>query len=179
MRRSITAAIALMLTLATGCEEKWARPAGASSAAPPAPSVSAAKPASTAAEGPSAAGTAKPKASSTGDDARPEIKKLTFTSEVKKREPADKLTSAGPGDRVYAHLFVKNRTEATCTLTVVFAVNGDERSRVKLDIDPSWGYRTWAYNTLRKTDTKGELTVEVRDDDGTVLATGKLPIKAP
>ncbi len=130
-----------------------------------------------------ATATAAPKASGSAKAAAPADKAsriqmlaFAFTSEVKNREPSDKLDAAGPGQRVYAHLTVRNRTGATVPLTLTFSVNGEERSKVDLKADASWSFRTWGYNTLRKGDLTGELVVEIRDDQG-VVATHKLPIK--
>jgi hypothetical protein len=104
------------------------------------------------------------------------VLKLVLTSEVKKKEPVDKLDAAAPGQRVWAHVTVRNRTEATRPLALVFLVGGAERARVDLKADPSWSYRTWGYVTLRATDS-GELTAEVRDEAGTVMERARLPIK--
>jgi hypothetical protein len=49
------------------------------------------------------------------------------------------------------------------------------RSKVDLQVDPSWSYRTWAYNTLRKEDS-GVLVVEIVDGEGTVVHASRLPI---
>lgn len=106
-----------------------------------------------------------------------QVLKLTLTSEVKQKEPVDELTEAGPGQRVWAHVTVRNRAPDAKRVSVIFKVDGEERSTVDLQIASSWSYRTWAYNTLRAGDKSGELTVEVRDDGGNVLSTAKLPIK--
>jgi hypothetical protein len=103
---------------------------------------------------------------------------LVFTSEVKKKEPADQLKVARPGQRVYAHVTMRNRTGDTKPIALVFRVNNDERSKVDLKAEPSWSYRTWGYVTLRAADLTGEVTVEVRDDAGKVLEKARLPIKA-
>jgi hypothetical protein len=106
-----------------------------------------------------------------------QVLKLTLTSEVKQKEPVDELKEAGPGQRVWAHVTIRNRAGDTRRVSVVFKVDGEERSTVDLQIASSWSYRTWAYNTLRASDKSGEITVEVRDDGGSVLSQAKLPIR--
>lgn len=127
---------------------------------------------------PIATATARPTASAATPAPPLQVLKLTLTSEVKQKEPVDELKDAGPGQRVWAHLAIRNRASDARRVSVVFKVDGEERSTVDLQIASSWSYRTWAYNTLRAGDKSGELTVEVRDDGGTVISTAKLPIKA-
>jgi len=105
------------------------------------------------------------------------VLKSVFTSEVKNKEPADVLTSAKPGQRVWVHLTVRNRCAVTRTLSLVFQVGGAERSKVDLDIQPSWSFRTWGYVTLRTGDT-GKVDLAVKDEGGAVLVASTLPIKA-
>ena len=140
------------------------------------PSTSAAVPASAA---PIVTASARAVASASTAAPTPPIQvlKLTLTSEVKQKEPVDELKEAGPGQRVWAHVTIRNRAGDARRVSVVFKVDGEERSTVDLQIASSWSYRTWAYNTLRASDKSGELTVEVRDDGGAVLSQAKLPIK--
>ncbi len=107
-----------------------------------------------------------------------QVLKLTLTSDVKQKEPVDEMKEAGPGQRVWAHVAIRNRAADARRVSLVFKVDGEERSTVDLQIASSWSYRTWGYNTLRASDKSGELTVEVRDDGGAVLSAAKLPIKA-
>lgn len=133
-----------------------------------------------------ASGTANPPSSSSAaKPSKPEpppaaqgvdVLKMQLTSEVKSREPIDKLESAKPGQRVYAHVTARNRTTGTQKLTVSFRVNDQERSSNELTVEKSWSWRTWAYVTLQAKD-KGELTVHVFDDHGAELATESIPIK--
>lgn len=102
-----------------------------------------------------------------------------FTSDVKNKEPTDKLERAEPGHRVWLHLALRNRTGEARTITVTFSVNNEQRSKIELKVEPSWSYRTWAYSTLRTNDTNGELIAEVHDETGATLGTGRLAIKAP
>jgi len=103
---------------------------------------------------------------------------MTLSSEVKKREPVDTLVAAEAGQRVWAHLAVRNRSDETRRITLRFSVNGEERSSIDLKVEPSWSYRTWGYNTLRASDKSSELHVEVRDfDDKSLLAEKKIPIQ--
>jgi hypothetical protein len=107
-----------------------------------------------------------------------QILKLTFTSEVKNKEPADKLEAAEPGQRVYVHLAMRNRNDGSRKITVVFNVNKEQRSKTELNVESSWSYRTWAYVTLRQEDRAGAVEVEIRDEDGGVIGSSVLPIKA-
>jgi hypothetical protein len=143
------------------------------------PSTSAATPASAAPiVAPIASATARPTASAAAPTPPLQVLKLTLTSEVKQKEPVDELKEAGPGQRVWAHLALRNRAPEARRVSVTFKVDGEERSTVDLQIASSWSYRTWAYNTLRAGDKSGELTVEVRDDASNLIGQARLPIKA-
>jgi hypothetical protein len=106
-----------------------------------------------------------------------ELLKLTLTSEVKKKEPVDTLEAVGAGKRVYAHLAIRNRSNDTRKIAVTYVVNGKPRPPVDLEVEPSWSYRTWGYNTLPAGE-KGKLEVRVTDDAGAVLGTATLSIQA-
>jgi Protein of unknown function (DUF2914) len=149
----------------------------------PAPVASAATSTSTSSSPPAiASAAARPSATAaaTGAAATPSLQvlRLTLTSEVKQKEPVDELKEAGPGQRVWAHLALRNRSPDARRVSVTFKVDGEERSTVDLQVASSWSFRTWAYNTLRAGDKSGELTVEVRDDAGAGIGQARLPIKA-
>ena len=158
--------LAALALVSSGCDGR--ADASTPDAAPPPPPAPSARPAP-----PPPA----PSASSTPEKPPLQLLKLVFTSEVKNREPVDKLDHAQPGQRVWVHLTLRNRGADVRPISVGFQVNGDARTRVDLKVDPSWSYRTWAYNTLRAGDAAGELVVDVRDDAGTVVTTARLPIK--
>jgi hypothetical protein len=107
-----------------------------------------------------------------------QLLRFTFTSGVRGKEPVDVLDAAAPGQRVWAHFAVRNRSGDTRNLAVVFLVNGQKRTSLDLKIDPSWSYRTWSFNTLRKTDTEGEIVLNATEEQGAVLVHARLPIKA-
>ncbi|AKT39285.1 hypothetical protein [Chondromyces crocatus] len=116
-----------------------------------------------------------------GGDEAPEVKglellKMTLTSAVKDKEPADRLSTARAGERVYAHLSLRNRTGGPREVRVEFQVNGVARTELTLDVGASWQWRTWGYNTLRSVDA-GELTVIVSEVGGEELRRVSLPIK--
>lgn len=160
---SLTPSLAA-LALLVACEEQ---------APAPATQTSSAQPAGSAAKSPA------PASASAAPVKLPlQLLRFTLTSEVKAKEPVDKLDSAEAGQRVWAHLAVRNRTGVEKRITLRFLVDGDERSSVDLHVEPSWSYRTWGYNTLRASDKAGELSVEVRDDEGGLLQRATLPIKA-
>jgi hypothetical protein len=105
-----------------------------------------------------------------------EIQKLVFTSGVKNKAPIDKLAAAEPGQRVYAHVTLRNRGADARPITLVFRIDDEARSSVDLRVDTSWSYRTWAYVTLRAAD-HGELAVDVRDDAGGTIGSAHIPIR--
>ena len=163
-RPALFAALVILARPSAGCDEH-AHASSPDAAPPPPASAPSVRP--------------SPSASSSGSPEKGELSllKSVFTSEVKNREPTDVLTSAKPGQRVWAHLTVRNRGGAARTITLVFKISGKERSRVDLKVDPSWSFRTWGYATLRAGDS-GELGLEVLDDSGATLAARALPIRA-
>jgi hypothetical protein len=195
-----TAALALLLaTLALACEEPSdARAGGTSPSAAGAPPPPAA-PAGSAPRGVvTAPGAASPDGIEVGADAAvpppegreesagcapkdPKLKPLqllrfSFTSAVEGKAPTDRLRVARPGQRVWAHFVVRNRSgEARC-VHLAFRVGGEIRTELDLDVGESWSWRTFAYATLRSSDTSGQLEIEAIDDQGKVLARERLPI---
>jgi hypothetical protein len=116
-----------------------------------------------------------PTSTSAREPTRVELLALTLTSAVRDKDPVDRLQDTHPGERVYAHVKVRNRTGKTHDLTVSFTVNGEPRSTISLAVEPSWSWRTWAYNTVLPTDRPGTLAVTVSGEGGE-LATAELPI---
>lgn len=121
--------------------------------------------------------TAPAAGSAAEDDGALTILRFTFTSNVRDKEPVDKLEAAKPGQRVWAHINARNRTGSSREIDLIFRVNGKERSRVPLEIQASWSFRTWGYVTLRDADTAGEVTAAVIDDSGEEIASGRVPIR--
>lgn len=148
----------------------------AKDAPPPAPSAPLKASVAPAAKAPSSSPVRPAPSASSNASASLELLKLTWTSEIKNKEPADELDHATPGERQYVHLAVRNRSDHARTLTLIFRVNGEDRSTVPLTVQSSWRWRTWGYNTLQAGDT-GDLSVEVIDDAGAVLAKERIPIK--
>jgi len=105
-----------------------------------------------------------------------QLLKLQFTSNVKNKEPEDTLDHARPGQRVYVHLTLRNRSKRERKVEVVFAVDGKPEPPIELNVGDSWSWRTWGYKTLSKKDTKGKLRVTVTDDEGNPVADGEIPI---
>jgi hypothetical protein len=157
-------ALAVLLALAgcSGCDERADASPALDAAPPPAPPPSA---------------TAAPSGTASAEKGEFKILKLVFTSDVKNKEPVDKLDAAQPGARVWAHLTMRNRTAEPRQIALIFKVNGDQRTKIDLKVEPSWSYRTYGYSTLRASDTTGEVVVEIRDEGGAVVSTAKLPIK--
>lgn len=136
-------------------------------------SIPGAAPAQTAAA-PGSAGAGRAPAGAAAEHLQ--LLKMTLTSAVKDKEPVDKLEAASAGERVYAHLALRNRTEEMRQVELIFQVNGSTRSHVVLDVEDSWQWRTWAYATLREGDS-GELTVIATEIDGPELRRATLPIR--
>jgi len=104
-----------------------------------------------------------------------ELLRFTFTDGVERKDPREKLNIARPGQRVYAHLQLRNRSGRDRCVHVVFRVGGKKRTDVTLKVGESWSWRTWAYNTLRADDT-GPLRVTVTDDQGKVIVAKQLAV---
>lgn len=111
------------------------------------------------------------------DTATIELQELTFTSDVKNKEPVDVIEQVAVGMRVWAHLRVRYRGDEPHKLHVEFRVNDSKRTSLDLEVHKSWSYRTWAYNTMRPGDN-GTLRFQVKDENGRVLADRELPIGA-
>jgi hypothetical protein len=176
--RTPTLVLVAALSLASaGCEERSV------SAGTPAPADAGAAPVSAPVVGapraPKPAQPAQSASSAPADKAPLQVLKIVFTSDVKSKEPVDKLDHAEPGQRVWVHLTLRNRGEDARPITVTFRVKEDVRSKVDLKVDPSWSYRTWAYNTMRASDTSGDLFVDVRDEAGAIVASQSIPIRKP
>ena len=163
----------LFVALCVTCSSVSACSDGQGSASGPATAATAALSGSAAA--PAKSATSAPKPPPPPADGV-ELQKFQLTSAVKNKDPVDQLDSAKPGQRVYGHLTVRNRTAGPQRVSVSFRVNDDERSMVDLTIEKSWSWRTWAYVTLRK-DDKGELTVHVFDDHGAELGKETIVIR--
>jgi hypothetical protein len=105
-----------------------------------------------------------------------ELLRFRFTSGIDSREPRDDLREARPGQRVYAFLAIRNRTGNKRGITLAWSVGGEPRTTLELDVDESWQYRTWGYNTVGPAD-RGTLRLEVTDDAGNSLVERELPIR--
>jgi len=193
--------LALVLALPVlGCDEPRSAAPGRPSASTPSPQPVAAGPTDRAAvpgtaprgvvvdpsvTTDSAADAAAPEGEETAACAPkdPKLKPLqllhfTFTSAVERKAPTDKLRIVRPGQRVWAHLVLRNRSGEDRCVHLIFRVGGQLRTEVDLDVGESWSWRTWAYATLRSTDTAGHLELEAIDDQGRALVRERLPIVA-
>jgi hypothetical protein len=103
-----------------------------------------------------------------------QVQRFVLTSEVKNKEPVDELVKAGVGDRVYAHLQVRNRGERR-PLRLEFRIDDKVRSKIDLEVIHSWSYRTWGYNTVREPDVGKILEATIFDEDE-VVASAKIPL---
>src|SRR5512139_1828876 len=92
-----------------------------------------------------------------------ELLKLVFAADVKDREPSGPLQVAKPGQKVYAHLTVRNRSGRPRKIRLNFTVDGEKRTSVELFVGESWSWRTWAYNTVLPKDAGKKLALEVTD----------------
>lgn len=179
---ALGASLSLVVVLVAGCKNEGAH--GAGSAAPQAsPGMAALPPAtpSGAAGLPqSPVSPPSPGAAAVDDElsTRPmELLRFRFTSGIEGREPKDELDHARPGQRVYAYLALRNRTGRARTVTLAWKVNGEARTTTELNVDESWQFRTWGYNTVLGKDTKGTVELEVTDDAGHVVVEKAIPIR--
>lgn len=164
-RRLAESAVLLAALAAAGCSD----PVYHAPSAAPAPS--------TASESPGPALDAIPEDAGASDPELPlEVLRFQFTSGTKNREPVDKMWRARPGERVYAYVALRNRSGRERKVHVTFRVNGKTRTEVDLDVAESWSYRTWAYNTILKTDKPGKLEVFITDEGHDMLVEQSLPI---
>ncbi len=167
---------ALAAAVLAGCEDPPRAPhpaASASSAPAGAPSSSVAAP--PAASPPASASGAITPAQPLG---RLEVLKLVVTSNVRDKDPVDRVVTAGAGERVFAHVTLRNRTGADRRVRLTCQVNEKTRSDVELDVESSWSYRTWAYCTLKATEKTGQLVFQITGEDGLPLADARVPIGA-
>jgi hypothetical protein len=104
-----------------------------------------------------------------------ELLKFTFADGVDGRDPRRKLEVARAGQRVFAHLTLRNRSGRDRCVHLTFRVGGKKRTTVTLKIGESWSWRTYAYNTLRGDDNK-PLELTVTDDQNAVILREQLAI---
>lgn len=97
-----------------------------------------------------------------------QLLRFTFADGIDGKDPGKKLEVAKAGQRVYAHLTMRNRSGRKRCLTLTFRVGGKKRTEVTLKIGKSWSWRTYAYNTLRPDDDK-PLDLTVTDDQGQIV----------
>lgn len=105
-----------------------------------------------------------------------QLLRFRFTSGVEQRDPVDQLHVARPGQRVWAHLRVRNRSGRARCLKLLWRIDGKKRTELSLEVGESWNWRTWAYATLRDSDRSGAIELEAVDDQGNVVAQKRLPI---
>jgi hypothetical protein len=104
-----------------------------------------------------------------GSDLAPlQLLRFAFASGIEGKDPKDDLRLARRGQRVFAHLTLRNRSGRSRCVRLVFRVGGKKRTEVTLKIGESWSWRTWAYNTI-KSDDEGPLELTVSDDQGQVI----------
>ncbi|MEM9692119.1 MAG: hypothetical protein AAGA56_06225 [Myxococcota bacterium] len=110
------------------------------------------------------------------EDLKPmQLLRFAFASGLEGKDPKDKLHIARPGQRIYAHLTLRNRSGRKRCATLTFRVGGKKRTEIKVKIGESWSWRTWAYNTLRS-DDREPLELTVRDDKGGLVLREKLAV---
>jgi hypothetical protein len=107
-----------------------------------------------------------------------ELLGLVLTSGIASKDPVDVVEQAKAGERVYAHLTIRNRTGRPREVVLRFHVEGVERANVPLEIGESWSWRSWGYATPRPADVGKKLTIELVDDEGRTLAERTLPVRA-
>ena len=85
------------------------------------------------------------------------------------------LQVAHAGERVYAHLTMRNRSGRDRCIHLTFRVAGKKRTSITLKVGKSWSWRTYAYNTLRS-DDRAPLQLVVTDDQGATVLTKMLAV---
>jgi hypothetical protein len=167
---AIVPLVAAALGAMAGCRDA---PAGAAAASASAAPLALAPP-------PPATGPAQAARAAAIEDelsTRPmDLLRFAFTSGVERREPKDELSSARPGQRVYAWLAIRNRTGRPRSIHLAWTVDGKERTKLDLEIAESWQFRTWGFNTVLP-DDRGMVRLEVTDDAGNALVERELPIR--
>jgi hypothetical protein len=111
-----------------------------------------------------------------GADLKPmQVLRFSFASGLEGKDPKDDMKVARPGQRVYAHLTMRNRSGRKRCLHLTFRVGGKKRTEVTLKVGESWSWRTWAYNTIKSDDT-GPLELTIEDDQKNVVLKKTLPV---
>ncbi len=106
-----------------------------------------------------------------------ELLAFSFTSGVKNKAPVDTLRSAKAGQKVHAHLTLRNRTGRARKVELRFRVGGELRTELSLEVGEAWSWRTWGYNTILTGDRGKKLSLEVVDDEGHPIVDAELPIE--
>ncbi len=172
MRRRVHLFALAGITLGCSCGDPGAGGAPSGSAAAVVAATGSAAPL------PAPSGSAVDEAADDETSTRPvELLKLVFASDVKDKAPVGPLQTAKTGERVYAHLTLRNQSGRPRKVHLEFAVDGEKRTTVDLFVGESWSWRTWAYNTILPKDAGKKLTLEVTDDAGHPLFEGALPIR--
>jgi hypothetical protein len=104
-----------------------------------------------------------------------QLLQFRWTSGLKGKQPKDKLYVARPGQRVYAHLKIRNRSGRKRCLKFVFRVGKKKRTEVTVRIGKSWNWRTWAYNTIKSSD-RAPLHLTITDDQGKTIVDQRLAV---
>ena len=111
-----------------------------------------------------------------GSDLKPmQMLRFSFASGLEGKDPKDEMQVARPGQRVYAHLTMRNRSGRKRCLHLTFRVGGKKRTEVTLKVGESWSWRTWAYNTIKDDDT-GPLELTIEDDQKNLVLKKTLPV---
>lgn len=199
MRRRSVIAFGLVALLA-GCREEGGAKGDAASSEPPSTSavevptigdevVTVDDTVPGESDGTEVAPATSPQEESAGDEEDPEegcapkeeglrpmqVLKFTWTSGMEGKDPKDKLYVARPGQRVYAHLRMRNRSGKKRCLKLVFRIGDKKRTEVTLKIGKSWNWRTWAYNTIKPEDRE-PLRLTIHDDQGALVLDERLPV---
>ncbi len=97
------------------------------------------------------------------------VTSLLMCRDVQDREPQGvDFAPRADGERIYAHLKLLNKGEAQ-QVKITWKLAGKNFHHFYLNVGRSAQWRTWAYLTLDEAKL-GPWTVEVRDEEGTLLA---------
>lgn len=97
------------------------------------------------------------------------VKEARLAHDVAERRTVGEADVYEPGDTVHALAVVRNPGDRA-PIEMIWKRDDVVRSRVKLDVGTSAGWRTWSKHRLGKKDL-GAWTVEIRSEDGSLLET--------
>lgn len=106
----------------------------------------------------------------------PEVTLIETGSGISNRTLVGEGTRFFTGGRVYARIVVDNPGPETA-VAMVWRRDGRVVQSLPVTVGTSPRWRTWSYKTMRKADV-GKWTVEVHDEEGTVISRAAFEVVA-